>query len=331
MKPKLADVAKEAGVSPTTVSRVINNYGYLSAKTKGKVHAAMAKLNYQPNSLARSLHGKKTNLIGVIFPSISNPFYAELIEKIEKKLFNQGYKVILCNSADNKEKEQDYLRMLLANQVDGIITGAHNLGIEEYQKIGLPIVSFDRKYSENIPIISSDNYIGGQLATQELFDAGCRHIYFLGNPAQKDHPTDQRSAGYLDKTKELGLTSHIAPIIFNDTPAIKMLSIKQLLQNKNADGIVCSDDLTAILVMQVAQKLNLEIPTDLKVIGYDGTNFIRTYYPELSTIIQPIDDIVVLLIKTLFERIEHPEIKMSQNHFILPVEVKRGKTSYKLK
>lgn len=80
--------------------------------------------------------------------------------------------------------------MLLANQIDGIITSAHNLGIEEYQKIGLPIVSFDRKYSENIPIISSDNYIGGQLATQELFDAGCRHIYFLGNPAHR--PTFHR-------------------------------------------------------------------------------------------------------------------------------------------
>lgn len=83
MKPKLADVAKEAGVSPTTVSRVINDHGYLSNATKDKVHAAMDKLNYQPNSLARSLHGKKTNLIGVIFPSITNPFYAELIKKLK--------------------------------------------------------------------------------------------------------------------------------------------------------------------------------------------------------------------------------------------------------
>ena len=132
MRAKLSDVAKKAGVSPTTVSRVINNYGYISDKTRNKVHEAMKELNYQPNSLARSLHGKKTNLVGLIFPGVSNPFFGELVEEIENKLFEDGYKVILCNAAYNKEKERSYLRMLLANQVDGIIAGAHNLGIDEY-------------------------------------------------------------------------------------------------------------------------------------------------------------------------------------------------------
>ena len=123
MRPKLTDVATRAGVSPTTVSRVINNHGYISEKTRQKVMQAMDELNYQPNSLARSLHGKSTHLIGVIFPSITNPFYAELVQHVEERLFNAGYKVILCNSAQDKEKERDYLKMLLANQVDGIIAG----------------------------------------------------------------------------------------------------------------------------------------------------------------------------------------------------------------
>ena len=141
MRPKLTDVAKKAGVSKTTVSRVINNYGYISEKTRQQVFRAMKELNYQPNSLARSLHGKSTHLIGIIFPSIMNPFYAELVQRVEEKLFAAGYKIILCNSAQNKEKERDYLKMLIANQVDGIIAGAHNLGIEEYKNVGLPIVS----------------------------------------------------------------------------------------------------------------------------------------------------------------------------------------------
>ena len=132
MTVKLTDVARKAGVSPTTVSRVINNYGYLSKKTINKVHAAMAELNYQPNALARSLQGKKSQLIGLVFPSVSNPFFGELIEKLESKLFEKGYKSILCDSANNSIKEREYLNMLIANQVDGIITGSHNLGIKEY-------------------------------------------------------------------------------------------------------------------------------------------------------------------------------------------------------
>ena len=154
MRPKLTDVAKKAGVSVTTVSRVINDYGYISQKTRDKVFSAMEELNYQPNSLARSLHGKSTNLVGLIFPAITNPFFAELVEQIEQKLFSEGYKVILCNAGSDKEKEREYLKMLLANQVDGIIAGAHNLGIDEYNRVGLPIVSFDRKLSEQIPIVS---------------------------------------------------------------------------------------------------------------------------------------------------------------------------------
>lgn len=324
MKPKLVDVAKEAGVSPTTVSRVINNHGYLSSATVNKVHAAMDKLNYQPNSLARSLHGKKTNLVGVIFPAITNPFYAELIEKIEKRLFSSGYKVILCNSADNKEKERSYLKMLLANQVDGIITGAHNLGIEEYQKVGLPIVSFDRKYTDEIPIISSDNYSGGKLATQELLDAGCRHIYFLGNPERHGNPTEQRVQGYQDTMEKFGVPAHVVPNFYSDTPTIKLSAIKELLTSTTVDGIVCSDDLTAILTVQAAKQLQLKIPQQLKVIGYDGTNFTQTYYPDLSTIVQPLDDIVILLVETLFKRIDQPEEKLSQNNITLPVTLKKS-------
>lgn len=142
MRPKTDRCRQKAGVK-TTVSRVINNYGYISEKTRQRVYRAMKELNYQPNSLARSLHGKSTHLIGIIFPSIMNPFYAELVQRVEEKLFAAGYKIILCNSAQNKEKERDYLKMLIfQNQVDGIIAGAHNLGIEEYKNVGLPIVSF---------------------------------------------------------------------------------------------------------------------------------------------------------------------------------------------
>lgn len=326
MRAKLSDVAKKAGVSPTTVSRVINNYGYISEKTRKKVHDAMDELNYQPNSLARSLHGKKTKLIGLIFPGVSNPFFGELVEKIENRLFDAGYKVILCNAAYNVEKERSYLKMLLANQVDGIIAGAHNLGIKEYQDAELPIVSFDRKQSDNVPIVSSDNYHGGVLATQALFDAGCRKIYFIGNPDKNGNPTDERLLGYQDTVKKLQLEPHIHPVSFSETPMLKEITIKQLLLEHDVDGIVCSDDLTALLVMQVAKSINLKIPDDLKITGFDGTKFIQEYHPELSTVVQPIDDIAILLVKLLEQRINHPEEPFNPEPYILPVKFLRSKT-----
>lgn len=107
----------------------------------------------------------------------------------------------------------------------------------------LPIVSFDRSLFENVPIVSSDNYKGGVIATQELFDAGCRHIYFVGNPVKKENPADHRLSGYRDTIKKLGLTLHIHPVSFSETPMLKIMASQTVLSGLHkADGIVCTDD-----------------------------------------------------------------------------------------
>ena len=305
MAIKLTDVAKKAGVSPTTVSRVINNYGSLSQKTIDKVHAAMKELNYQPNSLARSLQGKNTQLIGLIFPTVSNPFFGELVDKLEATLFEQGYKTILCNSANNKEKERAYLNMLSANRVDGIIAGAHNLGIKEYEDIGLPIVSFDRHLSENIPIIGSDNFHGGYLATENLYLRGCRKIGILTGSLKSNSPTNDSRASSM---------------------ALKTIEIKRILEKEDLDSLFCTDDLTAILVYNICQEMNIAIPQDLKLIGYDGTKFVQNYFPQLSTIAQPIADFADLLVDLLIQRITTPEKKLEQ-YYALPIKLIQGKTT----
>ena len=327
MAVKLTDVAKKAGVSVTTVSRVINNHGYLSETTKQKVFAAMKELNYQPNSLARSLQGKKMKLIGVIFPSITNPLFAELIEDIEACLFKQGYKIIICNAGKDKEKEREYIRMLLANQVDGIIAGAHNLGIQEYKQLGLPIVSFDRRLSDNIPIISCDNYQGIQLAVHDLIQAGCKNIYFLGNKKKKGNPTDERLKAYVDTIKSLNSEPHICSVAFTDSPLLKNMTIHKMLEEDHPDGVVCTDDLTAILVMQEAKKLGIDIPNDLKVIGFDGTKEIQTYHSELSTIAQPISEMAELLVNLLLTRIDNPNKPLKQMHYTFPVKLIKNLTT----
>ncbi|AYW44747.1 LacI family DNA-binding transcriptional regulator [Tetragenococcus koreensis] len=326
MSIKLTDVAKKAGVSPTTVSRVINNYGSLSQKTIDKVQAAMGELNYQPNSLARSLQGKNTQLVGLIFPTIAHPFFAELVEQLETKLFEHGYKTILCNSAQNKEKERSYLKMLAANKVDGIIAGAHNLGIKEYETIELPIISFDRYLAEGIPIVGSDNYQGGYLATETLYKNGGKRIGIIAGSNVSDSPTNERLNGYLAFLEEVGLTPTIfrfAP--FENSLTLKNMKIKQILEKRDMDSLFCTDDLTATLVINNCRELGIDIPKQLKVIGYDGTQFMQSYFPDLTTIAQPIQDFTDLLVDLLIQRITQPDILL-EDMYKLPVKVSNGKT-----
>lgn len=319
----LDDIAKMAGVSATTVSRVINNYGSLSEKTKTKVFAAMKELNYQPNSLARSLKGKKTQLIGVILPGVGNPFFGQMVEEIENQLFNKDFRIILCNAGNDAKKERAYLRMLIANRVDGIIAGSHNLNIEEYQKADLPIISFDRYLSENIPIVSSDNYQGGQLAAQALLASGSKKLQIITGRNRPNSPTNDRLNGFKNIIKQHDLQLDLTEIDFSATPNIKSLKIKELLAKKTIDGIFCTDDLTSLLVMRQAKNLNISIPNDLRLVGYDGTNFIQDYHPELTTIMQPISDIVTMMIDLLLKRIDNPECQLEKN-YTLPVKLIAG-------
>ncbi|BDR58881.1 LacI family DNA-binding transcriptional regulator [Xylocopilactobacillus apicola] len=327
---KLADVAKKAGVSPTTVSRVINNYGAISQKTRSKVHEAMKELNYQPNSLARSLQGKKTQLIGLIFPSITNPFYAELIATIENQLFKNHYKVILCNAADDPQKERDYLNMLVSNQVDGIIVGTHAKGLKEYGEVKQAIVSFDRYLADSIPIIGSDNYQGAALAATELIASSAKNIYFLGNVhAGRDlQPTDQREIAFRKILSDHNLEPHFLPLTTDLSVNIKHMMIRDLLaNNQKIDGIMTTDDLTALLTINVAQELSINVPQKLRVVGFDGTKFIQDFYPDLTTIAQPIPDIAELLITTLFKQIDE-KVSYQNKHFILPNKLIKGGTTH---
>jgi family./Bacterial regulatory proteins, lacI family. len=170
----IKDVAERAGVTVTTVSRVLNNRGYISEKTREKVYEAMKELNYQPNELARSLYRKKSYLIGLLIPSVAHPFFAELTNYIEYYAYQNDYKILLCNSGQDVEKEKEYIDMLKRHQVDGIIIGSHTLKAEQYINVNLPIVAIDRYFSEKIPYVASDNYNGGVLATKLLIQKGCK-------------------------------------------------------------------------------------------------------------------------------------------------------------
>ncbi len=272
MKPNIKDVATLAGVSATTVSRVLNDRGYISEETRNKVYQAMEDLHYFPNDVARSLFRKSTKFIGLIFPTTSHPFFGELILNIERFCSTLGYKVLLCNSLNDEEKESKYLEMLQRNQVDGIIVGTHNQGTLDYGKFRFPVVAIDRYLSDTIPVVSSDNYQGGKLAAEHLLESGCKKIIHICGPQHLKTPANQRTNAFKDVIKNQGVEPVIyeLPVNFQQPSTIRMIH-KIFNEHQDVDGIFASDDLIAASVLSEAFRYSKKIPDDLKVIGYDGT------------------------------------------------------------
>ncbi|MFP9128963.1 LacI family DNA-binding transcriptional regulator [Niallia sp. BSM11] len=323
MKPKIEDVAKKAGVSPTTVSRVLNNRGYISDKTREKVQEAMNELNYFPNDVARSLFNKRSNLIGLILPTTANPFFGELTFHLENICATLGYKVLLCNSLNQIDKEEKYLEMLLRNQVDGIIVGTHNRGIFDYHKQGLAVVAIDRYLSETIPVVGSDNYEGGKIATELLIENDCNCIVLMDGIGELETPARLRRKAYIDLMEQQGRT----PIIYEISEVFAQNSYIHIINeiindHPEVDGVFATNDLFAAAFWNEAKKRGKNI----KVVGYDGTETAQTLLPELTTIRQPVDLIAKTAIDILLKEIEgeFTDIHLETR---LPVRLLKGTTA----
>lgn len=323
-RPKLEDVAAAAGVSKTTVSRVLNHRGYLSEKTIAKVQKAMQELDYRPNIIARQLYKQRTDLVGMIFPTVDNPFFSQLEAEMERQLYRNGYKVLIGNSQNDPAKEENYLQQLLTHQVDGLIVGTQNRGLIGYQHANPPVVAIDQVVGKNIPVVSSDNYQGGLLATQRLLDDGCRHIIHTNGPLGLDTPTQKRREAYehlMTKNNLPAITYHLD---FNISTIDKERVFRRIFEeHPEVDGIFAANDTDASTIINLASEYGKRIPEDLKIVGYDGSNVTRLLLPGLTTIQQPIDEMADLAVQLLQARINGQNVKS----VVLPVTIWNGKTA----
>ncbi len=323
-RPKLEDVAAAAGVSKTTVSRVLNHRGYLSEKTIAKVQKAMQELDYRPNIIARQLYKQRTDLVGMIFPTVDNPFFSQLEAEMERQLYRNGYKVLIGNSQNDPAKEENYLQQLLTHQVDGLIVGTQNRGLIGYQHANLPVVAIDQVVGKNIPVVSSDNYQGGLLATQRLLDDGCRHIIHTNGPLGLDTPTQKRREAYehlMTKNNLPAITYHLD---FNISTIDKEQVFRRIFEeHPEVDGIFAANDTDASTIINLASEYGKRIPEDLKIVGYDGSNVTRLLLPGLTTIQQPIDEMADLAVQLLQALINGQNVKS----VVLPVTIWNGKTA----
>ena len=301
----IKDVAEKAGVTVTTVSRVLNSRGYISEKTRKKVFNAMEELSYQPNEIARALFHRKSSFIGLIIPNVAHPFFAELTSFIEYYAYQKGYKILLCNAYKDSTKEKEYIQMLKRHQVDGIIMGSHTLEVSEYLNLNLPIIAIDRFLSENIPYIASDNYAGGVYATKLLIEKGCRMLAHISGPLILNTPANKRYTAFTDIVKENNISFVVLETKLNnfDMEEYKKLIYQMFEEHPGIDGIFASSDMIAACVIEVSNKLGKAIPKDIKVIGYDDVSLASLLVPPLSTIRQPIEEIGKQAIESIIKQL----------------------------
>ncbi len=298
--PTIKDVARIAGVTPTTVSRVINNRGYLSQNTKQKVYQAMDQLNYSPNAIARSLFSKKSGILGIILPDLRHPFFAELAGYIEFYANQSNYKLLICNSNHNATKEKQFVDLLKSNQIDGLVMASHTLDVDEFARLEYPIVTFDR-IIDQFPYVCSDNHQGGVLAAEKLISLGCKKVGHICGNLQLDLLSNQRSWSFIKTMKEHG----IEPIIIQtgndvfDYSHYEELITPLFRDHPDVNGIFTTSDILAAYVSRVCNNLGIHIPKDLKLIGYDDVPLSTWMIPQLSTIRQPMREMAERIVQLL--------------------------------
>lgn len=315
----IREVAKHAGVSVATVSRVLNDKGYVSGKTKENVLQAIETLKYKPNDVARSLFKGKSKMVALLVPDIMNPFFPELARAVEDVCNTHGYTFILCNTDDSAEKELSYLNALQQKSVDGFIIVSSTLPRGQAAEVRVPIISLDRTFDEQISTVTADNRQGAKLAAEYLMSVGCKRIAHITGPENASN-TKERLQGFLEmvKNKDWFLSDYIVSGNYNMETANQRVT-DLLRAHPEIDGLFAGNDVMAVGALKAAETLNIRVPEKLSIIGFDGIAIGETTSPTLTTVVQPIYKMGSRAAELLIEQINHET--NAARHLEFPVEL----------
>lgn len=324
----IREVAKLAGVSPATVSRVMNGTAKVDEEKKQRVLQAIDETGFKPNELARALFKQSSKIIGVILPDIDNPFFSEAAKAIESEAFRQGYKILLCYSDNNDEKEALNIQMLIQMKADGIIimTNGEETG-KNIEQCDLPIVVMDRRFTtgRKTASIESNHYKGGWLAAEHLVNCGCKKIVCLRGP-QKYSSGKERYWAYLDLCEKY----YREPLVLDCDYSYDngLSAAKQILETyPDADGILASNDIVAMAVYKIFSQAGYKIPEDVQLVGFDDISFSQRFTPELTTIHQPIHELGEKAVQLILQGSELE----NQENLILDVSLVKRQTTLEKK
>jgi LacI family transcriptional regulator len=327
-KATIKDIANVLAITPSAVSKALNNHPRISEKTKTAVLQIAKNLDYQPNHLASALRKGKSNLVGVIIPKANSHFFSSIIEKIEDILNEKGYNVIIAQSNESYNKECKSIDALLYTQVDGIIASMANetVKLDYYEKIkanNIPLILFDRGENDlNVDYVGIDDYLSSHLVIEHLVEQGCKRIAHI---AGFNHTRiyKNRIRGYKDALEKFGVPVEDALIVESNLRIEDGRSImKQLLElPKRPDAVYAASDYAALGALQVLQENNIKVPEDMALVGFSNEPFTSLVTPTITSVEQHSEQIGQVAAETLLKRMDAPNEKVSLNKLILPAEL----------
>ncbi len=317
-KVSIVDIAKKAGVSITTVSRVLNGKAdefRISEKSQQKIKETARKLNYVPNQFAASLKSGKSNTIALIIPSLSNPFFADIASEINAEVRNRGYITIIGDSDENIDTENEELLQMQSRNIEGLVIAPCSDNWKSIKKLhdqGRPIVCIDRYFQDvDIPYVSTDNYEGAMMATRHLIENGHSRIACIQG-VEDSVPNQLRIKGYVEAIHSAGIQEHF---ISGDEFSIEngYKETKQLLQQKDRPtAIFTLSNTIALGCMKALREENVAIPDDISVVTFDDHPYLDYLATPLTCITQPTREICRNAVKHLFFMLGNKEVKNRQ-------------------
>lgn len=322
--PTMKDVAREAGVALGTVSKVVNGLP-VGEDYRVRVEEAIEKLDYRVNSYAKGLRSNKTFLVAVVMPNLTNPFFVRLVNAINKALAARKYRMLFYATDYDPQQEQEFVLLAEQQKVDGIICLSYNPDLKIPASI--PLISVDRYFGARISCVSSDNYGGGRLAAEKLVENGCRHLAFLRIGSKLTNEPNKRKDGFVSACEALDVP-YTLKIVDDGTPysAFEEFLREHMRDGRlDFDGIFCVTDSLAYQIINSLKRMNLRVPEDVQIIGFDGTRHFGDMELYCSTIVQPVEEIAETCVNMLLER----QLFQAPSLLCLPVSYAYGGTTWK--
>ena len=320
------DVAQRAGVSPITVSRVINHSGYASQDTRERVEAAVAELGYVPNRLARSLRSKRTHTLALVITDITNPFFTTVARGVEDTASDAGYTVIFCNTDESESEEKKYLQVLLQQQVDGVLlvpARSTSDSIDLIQKQGTPVVVLDRRLPRDVDVdtVRCENELGAYQLVRLLIELGHRRIAILSGPLGVSTAED-RLAGFRRAMRETGFADESQLVTFgsfNQASGAEMM--RQLLDLRpHPTAVFAANNLIGIGALHAIQQAGLNVPQDIALVSFDDLPPTLLTAPFFTVAAQPAYEMGKRATQLLLARLTKTAAEPCQE-IVLPTEL----------
>lgn len=330
--PTIKDVAKLAGVAPITVSRVINDAGYVSDKTRKKVEDAIEALGYVPNRVARSLRSKQTNTLALVLTDITNPFWTTIARGVEDVASQEGFSFVLCNTDENEAKERNYVQVLLQKQVDGFLlvpanSTSRSIGLIQKQQV--PLVVLDRRVPNEVDTVKSDSVDGAYRLTKHLLDQGHRYLAMLSGPREVSTAVD-RVRGYRQALADFASsqddgavsTLHAPMVLYGEfTQQGGYAMMQQVLEmDSPPTAVFAANNFIAIGAFRALREAGMRVPEDIALVAFDDLPLTFMVAPFLTVAAQSVYEMgrcaAQLLLRRLAEENYGPPTEI-----LLPVEI----------